>query len=74
MWAQGAKTSVHKPHKAEGDLRGLREAHTGLCKAECTVWELRKDPQKIPSSKLCLAVQCRAGLGNRSTSKESRDK
>ena len=74
MWAQGAKTSVHKPHEAEGDLRGLREAHTGLCKAECTVWEPRIDPHKTPSIKLCLAVQGRAGLGNRSTSKDSRDK
>ena len=36
MWAQGAKTSVHKPHEAEGDLRGLREAHTRVPEAKDT--------------------------------------
>ena len=48
----GAKTRAHKPRDIEGELRGLREAHTSLCDAEGT----RKDPYKPIPSKLQPAM------------------
>ena len=51
--ALGAKTRAHKPRDVDGELRGLREAHTSLRDAEGT----RKDPHKPLPSQLQPEVQ-----------------
>ena len=55
------ETSAHKPHNTEGELRGLREAHTSLHVAEARVRELRRDPHKPLPSKIHPSMQGRTG-------------
>ena len=83
----GAKTSAHKPrdtesgprepstqnpHYTEGELMGLRE--TPQVSVIHRTWSGSREKMHRNPYLASLCVQCKVGPGNRSTSKDSRDK